>query len=410
MSYEFFIARRYFKSKRRTGFISLINIISIIGVMIGVAALIIVLSIMNGFESEVRSRIIGFGSHIRLRTFHNKGLEDYQQAEEKIRHLDHIVGMSPYVDEKGLIIFKSNKSGVVVKGVDTATLSQVSDIEDHIIYGSFDVGEVGTDGQKPQPGIVLGRYLADKVGAGLGDTVYILSPSGIGPLVPPRFYPFRVTGYFESGLFEFDDVFAYISIKDAQRLFGMKNEVSGLEIKLDNLDHAQNVSRQIDDLLGYPYTTVTWFDMNKNLFSWMQFEKWGFFIILSLIIMVAAFNIVSTLIMIVLEKTKEIGILKSMGASSGSIMKIFMFEGLVGGTIGTILGCLIGFGLCWLQLKYKFFSLPPDVYIISALPILMKVSDFVFITLVAILLCFLASVYPAKKASRLDPVQAIRYE
>ncbi|MFQ5823087.1 MAG: lipoprotein-releasing ABC transporter permease subunit [bacterium] len=412
MSYEFFIASRYLKSKRKTGFISLITYISIFGVMIGVAALIIVLSIMNGFESEVRTRIIGFGAHIRLRTFHNQGLEDYNKIVKQIENFNHIIGISPYINEKGLIIKKDRKSGVVIKGVDGNTIGQVSDIENDVIYGTFEIGEIKTDEQKLLPGIVLGRYLADKLGAGLGDKVQILSPTGISPLMSrmPRLRTFQVTGYFETGIFEFDDVFAYISLKEAQRLFGLKHNVSGLEIKLNDLNQADNVSNRIDALLGYPYATVTWFDMNKNLFSWMQIEKWAAFIILSLIIMVAAFNIISTLIMVVLEKTKEIGILKSMGATSSGIMKIFMFEGLVGGAIGTILGCIIGYALCWSQWKYQYFSLPSDVYIISALPILMKVKDFILISIAAIVLCFLAAVYPAWKAAQLDPVEAIRYE
>lgn len=412
MSYELFIATRYLKSKRKTGFISLITYISILGVMIGVAALIVVLSIMNGFESEVRQRIIGFGAHIELRKFHSQGVEDYQGLVDRIKHIEHIVGISPYINEKALIISRSKKSGLAIKGVDPATVSAVSDIEKDIIYGKFELGTVPSEEGKAYPGIVVGRYLADRLNVDLGDKVSILSPTGISPLMSriPAMRTFEITGFFETGIFEFDDNFAYVSIREAQRLFDMKQSVTGLEIKLDDLDQAELVANIIDQTLGYPYATVTWFEMNKNLFSWMQIEKWGAFIILSLIIMVAAFNIVSTLIMIVLEKTKEIGILKSMGATSSGILKIFMFEGLVGGVLGTILGCLIGYALCWSQLKFQYFSLPADVYIISALPVLMKVRDFVLISLAGILLCFMATIYPARKASKLDPVEAIRYE
>lgn len=411
MSYEFFIANRYLKSKRKTGFISLITYISILGVTIGVAALIIVLSIMNGFESEVRSRIIGFGAHIELRTYHNQGLENYPNIVEKIENIDHIRGISPYISERALIISQKKRYGVAVKGVDPKTVDEVSDIRQNINYGLFEIDEVKADG-RAYPGIVLGTYLADKLGADIGDKVQILSPTGITPLLSrmPRLQTFQVTGYFETGIFEFDDLFTYISLNQAQRLFDMGSMVTGVEIKLDDLDYADQVANTIDEMLGYPYATVTWFEMNKNLFSWMQIEKWGAFIILSLIILVAAFNIVSTLIMIVLEKTKEIGILKSMGATSSGILKIFVFEGLVAGVLGTVLGCILGYVVCWAQLEYQFFSLPPDVYIINSLPILMKGRDFLMISLAAVAICFLATIYPARKASKLDPVEAIRYE
>ncbi len=413
MSYELFIANRYLKSKRKTGFISLITYISIIGVMIGVAALIIVLSIMNGFEGEVRSRIIGFGSHIELRTYHNEGIEDFNTLQKKVEPINHIIGISPYINEMGLIVSKNKKrKAVAVKGVDSATVSRVSDVKDNINYGIFELGQVEADNGRKYPGIVLGTYLADKIGVDIGDRVQILSPSGISPMMSsiPPIITFYVTGFFETGIYEFDDVFAYVDIKEAQKLFKLKNKVTGLEIKLDDLDNADIVANDIKNMLGYPYAAITWFDMNKNLFAWMQFEKWGMFIILSLIIMVAAFNIISTLIMIVLEKTKDIGILKAMGATKKSIMKIFIYEGLVGGVIGTVLGCIIGFTVCWLQLKYEFIALPADVYIISALPVQMKGLDFLMIAGSAIMICYLATVYPARKASQLNPVEAIRYE
>ncbi len=412
MSYEMFVANRYLRSKRKTGFISLITYMSIFGVMIGVAALIIVLSIMNGFESEVRSRIIGFGAHIELRTYHDQGVEDWRGVREKIRNIDHIAGVSPYINEKALIISKQKKQGVAIKGVDPETIDRVSDIRNDINYGVFEIGDIESNGGKAYPGIVLGTYLADKLGVDIGDKVQVLSPSGISPLLSaiPHMRTFKVSGFFETGIYEFDDIFAYISIKEAQRLFELQKRVSGLEIKLDDLNKADEVAGHLRQTLQYPYAAITWFEMNRNLFSWMQFEKWGMFIVLSLIIMVAAFNIVSTLIMIVLEKTKEIGILKSMGATSASIMRIFVYEGLIGGVVGTILGCIIGFSVCWLQQKYELISLPPDVYIISALPVSMRGLDFFLIAVVAVLLCYLATVYPARKASNLEPVEAMRYE
>jgi len=412
MAYEFFIAKRYLKSKRKTRFISLITYISIAGVVIGVAALIIVLSVMNGFESEVRSRIIGFDAHIRLRTFHDRGIPDYQEVIDQIRGMEHIVGLSPYILGKAIIESRNASDGIVVKGADQATLTQTSDLGKNIIFGELNLGRAKAKDGKELPGIVLGYNLADRLVVSPGDKVIITSPTGVSGLLGriPRIRQFCVTGFFETGMFEYDDTFALISIKEAQKLFKMGDKVSGIEIKLDDMDKAGAVARAINGLLGYPYRALTWFQMHKNLFSWMQIEKWAMFIVLSLIIMVAAFNIVSTLIMVVMEKTKEIGILKSMGATSRSIMKIFMFEGLVVGVLGTVCGCLIGYGLCWAQKTYKFFSLPPDVYFINTLPILMKGSDFIFVSMAAMGLCFLATLYPSWKAAKLVPVEAIRYE
>jgi len=312
-----------------------------------------------------------------------------------------------------LIINRSNKEGLQVFGVDSQTISNVSDIKEDVIYGVFEVGEVEVDTNKVYPGIVLGKYLADKLNVDIGDRVQILSPTGISPMMTrmPSLMTFAVTGFFETGIHDLDVLNAYVSIDNARRLFQLgKGNIRGIEIKLDDLDLADEVAHAIVDILGYPYRAATWFDKNPNLFAWMQMEKWTAFIVLSLIIMVAAFNIISTLIMIVLEKTKEIGILKSMGASSSSLMKIFVYEGLVSGVIGTVMGCVIGFGLCWSQLKYEWFALPGDVYIISVLPVLIKPWDFVAIASAAILISFLATIYPARKASRLDPVEAIRYE
>lgn len=413
MSYEFFIAKRYLRSKRQVRFISLITYISIAGVMIGTAALIIVLSVMNGFESEVRSRIIGFDAHIKLRTFHNRGVENYPAVIDKIQHLSHITGTSPYVFEKAMIVSREKKEGAIIKGIDPDSESKVTDLIQNVNYGTLNLGMIEKEGERAYPGILLGYSLADRLVVGLGDRVQLLSAAGLetgGLGSMPRAMTFRVAGYFETGIYEYDDAFAFIGIPEAQRLFELGDKVTGVEIKLDDMDLATSISQTINETLGYPFTTVTWFDMNRNLFSWMQFEKWAAFIILSLIIMVAAFNIISTLIMVVLEKTKEIGILKSMGAANGSIMKIFVLQGLVAGGIGTALGLFVGYALCWAQLRYKFFALPADIYIINALPILMKASDFVFIALAALLLSLTATLYPAWRAAKLDPVQAIRYE
>jgi len=411
MSYELFVAARYLKSKRKTGFISLISYISIAGVTIGVAALIIVLSVMNGFESEVRSRFIGVDAHVKVRTFHDKGVKDYQKLMQQIKGTPHVVAMTPYVHKKGLVRSKSETTGLIIRGIDPETVNDVTDLKNSINYGELNVGMTKSEDGRTLPGIVLGFNLADRLVVTLGDKVILASfedVTNVGQM--PQMMQFVVTGYFETGLFEFDDNMAYISNASAQRLFRMGDKVSGIGIKLDHYDNAGIVEDALDEQLGYPYRILTWFDLNQNLFAWMKIEKWAAFIVLSLIIMVAAFNIISTMIMVTMEKTREIGILKSMGATSRSVRRIFTFEGLFVGVLGTILGCIIGFALCWAQLEYHFFSLPNDVYIIDWLPIYMKWTDFVAIAVVAILITFVAAVYPATRAAKLDPVASIRYE
>ncbi len=411
MPYEFFIARRYLKARRKTGFINLITYISILGVTIGVAALIIVLSVMNGFESEVRSRIIGFDTHIRLRAYHNSGIDNYDEIVNTIRGIPHIIGLSPYILDKGVIRSGDQSTGIMVRGADQRTVNDVSDLGKNIVYGELELGPVPRENGRDLPGIVLGRYLADQLLVDVGDNVVIISVSDVRSMFQaPPVKQFRVTGFFETGFYEYDNVYAYISIPTAQELFQMGEKVSGIEIRLDDLYRADAVVKEIDKRLGYPYYALTWFEMRKNLFSWMQLEKWAMFIILCLIILVAAFNIISTLIMVVMEKTKEIGILKSMGSTSRSITRIFLYEGIVVGVIGTLLGFGIGYTLCWIQQKYHFFKLPGDVYFINTIPIKMEAIDFVLISIAAVLICLVAAIYPARKAARLAPVEAIRYE
>jgi lipoprotein-releasing system permease protein len=412
MSYEFFIAKRYLKSKRKTGFISLITYISIGGVMVGVAALVIVLSVMNGFEQEVRTRIVGTDAHIRVTTFYNRGIEDYEKIISEIEQVDHVIAVTPFIYWETMITAGQHAAGARIIGADSLSISQVTDLAKNMIHGQPTF--VATDEQgKKQPGLILGITLANRLKVWLDDEVIALSPKtydGSSLLEFPRAKRFIVSGLFETGLYEYDASLAYMSLSDAQKFFQMGDTVTGLGMKLDDMYRAKSVSKRISELLGYPFFTTDWMEQNKTLFNWMTIEKWAMFIILSLIIMVAAFNIISTLIMVVLEKRKEIGILKSMGATSKSIMKIFMFEGLVVGIIGTLFGCAVGYLLCWAQNTFHFFQLPPEIYFISTLPVLMQPTDFLFVSTAGIAICFFATLYPAKRAARLDPVEAMRYE
>lgn len=409
-SFEFFIAKRYFKAKRRTGFISIITYVSIGGVMIGVTALILVLSVMNGFEQEVRSRLLGADAHLRLRKFYLEPITRTDSLLNLVHHTKHVIGASPVIMDKGMISGKQRQYATVVKAIEPDLADKVTDLKDKIVLGSLDFTPRLIHG-KMLPGIVLGRYLADALYAThIGDVVTLWTmPKEGGIFSQPRVMQFYVAGLVEIGYYEYDKTLSYISLQDARKLFGLKG-VTWIEIKLDDYRKAAQVAAELEERLGYPYTTETWFQLNRSLYSWMEIEKWGAFVILSLIIMVAAFNIISSLIMVVMEKTREIGILKSMGATSRSIMKIFIYEGLLVGVIGTVLGCILGYGAGFIQLHFHVISLPPDVYLISSLPIVLEWGDFAAISTISILLSLLASFYPSYRASKLVPVEAIRYE
>ncbi|MBL7191039.1 ABC transporter permease [bacterium] len=404
--FELFIAWRYLKSKRRTSFISIITYLSIIGVTIGSAALVIVLSVMNGFENEVRSRILGFDAHIRLVQFHSDPISDYMLLADSLRKIPEIAGVSPYIMEKGLLVAGAESDGVVVLGIDPSMHQSATDLQEIIVQGN--IFENNPDGI---PGMALGLNLADGLRINVGDTISVLSPSGLlTGMVIPRIKKFRVEGIFQTGLIDYDNLFCYIPLKSAQSLYDYGDKVSGIDIKLHDLFKAEEVKTLLDRMLGYPYYPRTWYEMHRNLFSWMQIEKWMMFIVLSLIILVAVFNITASLIMMILEKKRDIGILKSMGASSSNIKRIFALEGLVVGFLGGGSGLLLGFLICWLQYHYQFIKLPGDVYIIDVFPILMNPFDFIFVGTAAVILSFLAAYYPALKAAQIPAAEAIRYE
>jgi len=413
MSYEFFIAKRYFHSKRRTGFISLINYFSIAGVMIGVAALIIALSIMNGFETEIRSAIIGFDADIRFRSFHDNGMEYSDTILNTLKKFEHVAGVSPYIFNKGLIISRDNLDGILIKASDPETINSVSNFNHYIVEGEFNFNKVHLKNDSiAHPGIILGRSLASRLEINLKDKIFIASFPNNDYLSGPRqllLKAYYVTGIFETGLYDYDNNFGYLSIESAQELFKLGNRISGMEIKLDQIDVnlIKVVAEKISNVFGYPFMAESWFERNRNIFAWMKMQKWVAAIVIGLIIIVAAFNIISNLIMVVMEKKREIGILKSIGSRSKSVLKIFVFQGLISGLIGTVLGCAVGYILCWSQLHYRWFSLKADVYFMSSLPVEMRALDFILIATVGIVLSLLATIYPSWKAANLDPVQAI---
>jgi lipoprotein-releasing system permease protein len=409
MSLEYQIARRYMSSKHRLRFVSVITSISIGGVIIGTAALVVVLSVMNGFEEEIRSRIIGTGSDIIVSHITGEGIPDWREVQKTIEGVEGVKATSPIIQSKCAIASKSESDGVVVMGVIPEYEAKVSRINEYLLTKTVSFKTQDSTAA----GIWLGVNLADRLNAGLNDKIKLFSlkeaASSISGLIP-KAMSCQVAGIFETGMYEYDANMVYISLESAQSLFNLGDRITSITVKTNDYNRADAIGKQIDNVLGYKYYSTDWKLMNKNLFSWMTLEKWASFIVLSLIIAVAAFNIISSLIMIVLEKRKEIGILMSLGMSNQRIKKIFIYQGITIGTFGGIVGCLLGFILCYIQYKFHLISLPAEYYFISALPVKMQFLDFFCVALAAFLLSFLATLYPAARAARMNPVEAIRYE
>ena len=416
MPFELFVGLRYLKARRKQAFISLITVISIGGVALGVMALIVVLAVMSGFEHDLRAKILGTNAHLWVLRHGDRGMEEPDRALEQIRGVPHVVAVSPFTYHQVMLSTDRGAGGAVLRGMDidsaqkvTALTKSFTEVDPARLKEPADGG-----GWRLAPdGIIIGRALASNLGIGLGKRVNVISPFG-SVLTPfgmgPRMRSFTVAGIFELGMYEYDSTLAYVTIPTAQQFFRMGAAVTGIEVKLDDLYKAKEVGVEITRRLGFPYFTRDWMQLHRNLFAALKLEKIAMFIILAMIVLVAAFNIVSTLIMKVMDKGAEIGILKSIGATSRSIMAIFMVEGVVIGLVGTLLGTAAGALICKLQATYKIVRLRGDVYLLDALPILMKETDLVLIASAALVLSFLATLYPSWQASRLDPVVAIRYE
>ena len=409
--YELFISIRYLKAKRKQTFISIISLISIAGVALGVAALIIVMAVMTGFEGNLRDKILGANSHVVVLKHGQGAIADYRRLLEKVEEIPGVVAAAPFIYTQAMLTSKKNVSGVVLRGIDVQREQYVTSLGENIVEGSLEKLSRPPGGDS-LPGVVIGQELARTLGAFAADKLTIVSPNtAMTPMgMAPRLLKVQVAAVFNSGMFEYDTSLAYVTLKTAQNFFQMGDTVSGLEVKVRDIYQAAEVAGQIQDKLGYPFWTRDWMEMNRNLFSALQLEKLALGIILTLIVLVAAFNIISTLTMMVMEKQSDIAILKSMGATGESIMRIFMVEGLIIGTIGTALGGLIGSLTCWVADHYKLIKLQSDVYYMTHLPFKMQPLDVAIVCSAAVLISFLATLYPARQAARLDPAVALRYE
>jgi len=409
MSFEIFVGTRYLRAKQKETFISLITILSIAGVTVGVMALIVVIAVMAGFESDLKSRILGIESHLVIMR-HGGHMTDYQETLKNVGSHEGVIAATPFIYTQTMLRSASGVSGAVLRGIDPDSVKDVINVfKDVVPPQKHDKIEGEQDNDVPS--IVLGKELARRLGVTKSDTVYLISPAGI--LSPighvPAMKRFQVSDIFESGMYEYDGSLAFIHLEDAQKILRMGDSVTGIEVRVKDIYKAGDIAEKIVSELGFPYWARDWTQMNQNLFAALKLEKTVMFIILALIILVAAFNIASTLIMMVMEKTRDIAILKAMGATDKSIGKIFVIKGVVIGAIGTFIGVTLGFVLCKLLEKYKFIELPGDVYYITTLPVRMELLDIVLIATAAIVICFLATLYPARQASKLNPVEAIRY-
>lgn len=408
MKLERMIALRYLRSKRQVGFVTVISFISIVGVTIGVAALVVVLSVFNGFNGLVRSILTGFDPHLRVERLTQGEPVEYAELSSFLSSDPDVEGFAPFVSGKALVVSRNINRVINVKGIEQYAVEKVSGLKESIVLGEIDFAA------RNGMGMVVGLTLADRLGVVVGDTLSLVSPSGsefallqIGQPVIRRFV---VTGIYESNNKEYDAYYAFVGLKAGQTLFGLGEKIQGVEVRASGIDLTEDLGRRLGERFHSDYRILTWYDLHRELYSVMQIERWMAYVILCMIVGVASFNLLGSLTMSVIEKTRDIGILKTIGATREMIRKIFMHQGFYVGILGSLFGIVLGVLLVYLQEQFHLIPLDPTVYIIPAIPVELQLVDLVLITLTGIGLCSLAAYYPARRAANLIPVDAIRWE
>jgi lipoprotein-releasing system permease protein len=415
MKYELFIGLRYLQARRTERFISLITIISVFGVMLAVMTLNVVMAVMTGFEETLRDRLLGINAHIAI-VRSGEPMRDYEKVIEQVKSEGDVVAASPTIYGQVMLTAGSRVSGVVVRGVDPDRVNNVVNLEKYIREGNLAALKTQHPIQVEDrtvllPGIILGERLANQLGLFLGSPVQVVSPLGsptaIG--VIPKVRRFAVAGVLSTGMSEIDSTLVFMGLSEAQKFFDLDGAVTNIELRIRNVNESKQVADQIQRRLGFPYFAEDWTRLWPNLFSALELEKTVYFLVLLLMVLIGAFNIVSTLIMVVMEKKKDIAILRSMGATQQSIRKIFLLKGLLIGVVGTILGVILGLLVCALIANYPF-ELPDGVFLISRVPVRVYLANVVLVACASFAVCLLASIYPSRQAAKLDPVEIIRYE
>jgi len=409
MRFELFVALRYLKAKRRQAVVSLVTVISVIGVMAGVCALVVALAINNGFREELEKRLLGATANINLLRAQSDGIKNYEPLAQRLSHLDHVVACAPTLYEEVLVSSRQRAQGVVLKGVDPQREVRVGDLLTRLREGSL--AGLSESFATADP-IIIGKELANSLGVFVGDTVLVTSPQGyLTPLeVVPKFRHFRVVGVFDSGFYDFDASWAFTNLPAAQRLFDLADVVSVIEVKMDDIYQAPAVAEAIRKAAGPGFETTTWMEQNRSLFSALRLERVATILTIGLIVVVAALNIFVTLVMMVMEKNRDIAVLMSMGARKRQVWAVFTLHGVLIGGLGTLLGLLVGYGASWVGSRYKLIPLQADIYALASVPFHARPWDGLWIAIAALTISFLATLYPSLAAARLNPVEILRYE